>query len=125
MAISLYDYLRYSMLPQTSQFFQNDDDSYGNSSANDELFLAISIADTSRTISWTGQDKTVISNYFQFRYVQNNFLDGARQDSYDILVGNHRYSTVEESPLAKPRHPVAIFLPAVIGIFIALLILKV
>ena len=64
-------------------------------------------------------------NYFYCRYVQNNFLDGARQDSYDILVGNHRYSTVEESPLAKPRHPVAIFLPAVIGIFIALLILKV
>lgn len=58
------------------------------------------------------------------RYVQNNFLDGVRQDSYDILVGNHRYSSVEESPLAKPRHPVAIFLPAAIGIFIALLILK-
>jgi len=58
------------------------------------------------------------------RYVQNNFLDGARQDSYDLIVGNHRYSGSEESPLAKAKHPVGIFLPAIIGVFIALLIMK-
>ena len=59
------------------------------------------------------------------RYIQNNFLDGVKQDSYDLLLGNHRYTTVEESPLAKPRHPVAILLPAAIAVFFAILVLKV
>jgi len=59
------------------------------------------------------------------RYVQNNFLDGHRQDSYDLLVGNHRYSPQEVSPLSAPKHPVAIILPAALAVFFSLFIMKI
>ena len=52
-------------------------------------------------------------------------MDGQRQDSYDLLVGNHRYSPTEVSPLSQPKHPVAIILPAALAVFFSLFLMKV
>lgn len=39
------------------------------------------------------------------RYVRNNFLDGDRQDAFDLFLGNYRVVPNAPSPFVQVRNP--------------------
>ncbi|KAL5036518.1 hypothetical protein BDV3_005194 [Batrachochytrium dendrobatidis] len=51
------------------------------------------------------------------RYIKNNFLDGFRQDSYDLFLGKYRVDASRPSPFSDQKITLHFILAAALAMF--------